>query len=563
MSRSRREGTPRPRTPTAPTIHENNQLRPDFSRCLLELQIVDASGALVASGTSEGSSGDFVTVEKGALFALVDDMGITVSPGIQRRVNGIVETESFDALVAYGKGRRIEDSDDTEAALAHFEEASELDPAFDLALEHASDMRVRLERAAAQTSDAAMESRTAILQRALAKTPDEMGLSKRTKSLEQLTELFLRFTLLEELGHVCQARDEMTHFLVRHDGQFMKTSNRELSNSLEIVGSRLGLGRKLDKTEGDVDPELQGEFPNLVARSPQPRPAGFIASPTRRDITLVSATLQCAGASPRARLAGLRDLQRTVGRLHGVLDAAVPRGTTVDLELRLRIAREIALLDGATAKLDREITALETEAAALEVVSRERVLGLLADVREVAATRSRFLAALGPFDEIALQELSHARAKAAPEPKGSVCADTARPRDWEVQAERVDRLLADDAVSVAEQSGFLRAAVLPRTAYVLGCLDTHGPVVVHDRDEALAWADGLLGHPVPGRDGRCADHEAEARAALDAARATEDPDPKQVVRLVRQMVDDLLITGCSEPAENWKQNSSSPPDPQP
>ncbi|MCB9675622.1 MAG: hypothetical protein H6737_10925 [Alphaproteobacteria bacterium] len=512
----------------------------------LSFELVEApSGRVVARAAGSGASGDFVTVQKEAVLALVDDMGVQVSPGIRRRVLGDVPTESFEALVEYGQGRRASATGDTDAALAHFDSAAQLDPGFDLAIRRSSQERMRQEHDTLDRSAEASETRTAMLERALQKSPDEMQISKRTKSVDDLARLLLRFSILDDQRQHCQAAREMRHMLVRNDGRFVEAEPHYLRSAVASAALKWGLGGKLARTEADI----LDDIPDVVARIPSGSPWEFVAANERHRVTLLHMTLECAGPRPEARLAALESLLATV---KGLKPMPPPRngGAPIDVELRLRIARERAMISGATAELAAELEAIE--GVQLDVRGRERIEAYDARTRELATAQTRFLRGIAPFTPVGMREL--ARSLAGTHGGSDLCEAVADGRDWALLAEEIDALMIDDEVPVRDRGTFARLAILPRTARVLGCLET--PAIVDDVHEARTWVNAILATS-EGCEGR----DAHVREMLEGE---PDPEPRGTVRLVKAAVASLLVPACAdEPTDLSKQNSDSPVNPGP
>jgi len=103
------------------------QLRLDITVARIKTEAVDASEV-------QGPLEKLFRLQKELTFGLIEEMGIALTDE-QRDAIQEIPTESMLAFVAYSRGLDLEDQGETEAAAAAFQEAVDLDPAFEVAQE--------------------------------------------------------------------------------------------------------------------------------------------------------------------------------------------------------------------------------------------------------------------------------------------------------------------------------------------------------------------------------------------------------------------------------------------
>lgn len=114
---------------------------------VLEGHTLDVSAAMVDTRTARPSEpqnrtaalSDFLQVEKDLVFALVEQMGIELTPEQRARID-YRPTENLQAFLAYSRGLLEEDAGNYRRAARHFREASRLDPNFNEAADRAEAM---------------------------------------------------------------------------------------------------------------------------------------------------------------------------------------------------------------------------------------------------------------------------------------------------------------------------------------------------------------------------------------------------------------------------------------
>lgn len=106
----------------------------DVGRISVDVAVVKVSSAPgdVAPVTAEDDIARLFDLEKRLALDVHTQLGVSLTPAERARVNER-QTESVQALLAFGRGLASSDAGDFEQAEQHFAEAAELDPAFGLA----------------------------------------------------------------------------------------------------------------------------------------------------------------------------------------------------------------------------------------------------------------------------------------------------------------------------------------------------------------------------------------------------------------------------------------------
>lgn len=101
----------------------------------VDAAIVSAESAAMPDVESRsGSLGDLFRLQKDVAFALIEELGYSLTPE-QREEIERQPTQNLQAFLAFSRGLQDEDAGNFEAAAQHFEQAQQLDPNFDLAAE--------------------------------------------------------------------------------------------------------------------------------------------------------------------------------------------------------------------------------------------------------------------------------------------------------------------------------------------------------------------------------------------------------------------------------------------
>ncbi|NBC18978.1 MAG: hypothetical protein GVY18_16885 [Bacteroidetes bacterium] len=87
-----------------------------------------------------GELAAFFRVQKALVFALLESMGIALTPEEQEQIER-VPTQNLQAFLAYSRGLQEEDAGNYSAAQTHYQEAAELDPEFQQAGTKATEMQ--------------------------------------------------------------------------------------------------------------------------------------------------------------------------------------------------------------------------------------------------------------------------------------------------------------------------------------------------------------------------------------------------------------------------------------
>ncbi len=262
------------------------------------LVAVEKAGVVKAAAV-QGSIDDFVSVEKELVEDLLTKLDVAMTTAVRRKVLSAVQTESFDAFSAYGKGLKAEQDGDLEQATDAYREAVTADSGFTQA---ATALAAAKERLAAlqQGQESAESAETARGDAVLfARFPPEITRSaKHRDSDEELAGFALRMSVLYRSGRYCQKYEEMWHFWERRGDPSMPKS---------ITAYPSGLFWKLKE---DLDLDIGGWWPKFYDTE-----ADFIGN----SDALSSMARLCYDKDPKTYLAQLdRILARAVA--NGVAD---------------------------------------------------------------------------------------------------------------------------------------------------------------------------------------------------------------------------------------------------
>ena len=182
---------------------------------LMDARIVEVeSAAVLGAVDAQGTLEDFVTVEKDLVEALLDGLELAVSSSVRRQMLTEAPTEVFGAFASYGEGLDHEAAGRVEKARSAFEQALELDPAFEQAREAVAAMRGAVEGERARLAQQRQDHDSVVRQRVLDAVPDErLRPTKHRHDVHSLAGFGLRILVLEDLGLHCQQFDEMWHYL--------------------------------------------------------------------------------------------------------------------------------------------------------------------------------------------------------------------------------------------------------------------------------------------------------------------------------------------------------------
>ena len=105
----------------------------DRDRARLNVALADlAAGTVETLPDQNGPLSDLLTLQKTLVFALVDELGIELTPLQRERIQPL-PTANLEAFLAYSRGLEREDAGDIEGAASFYRQAAQLDPAFDAA----------------------------------------------------------------------------------------------------------------------------------------------------------------------------------------------------------------------------------------------------------------------------------------------------------------------------------------------------------------------------------------------------------------------------------------------
>lgn len=109
------------------------------SKLDLDVAVVTVEDATIpASEAISDDLSNILRLEKELVFALIDELGITLTPEEQRRIEEI-PTQDLQAFLAFSLGVEAEDGGDLAAAAGFYQEAASIDPSFVLATTKAED----------------------------------------------------------------------------------------------------------------------------------------------------------------------------------------------------------------------------------------------------------------------------------------------------------------------------------------------------------------------------------------------------------------------------------------
>ena len=114
--------------------------------------VTTTSGRVAATGTATNRLTELFTMEKSVVFALLEQLGITLSPA-ERQAISERPTQDLQAFLAFSRGLADEDRGDYAAAAAQFSAAARRDPSF-------REARVRSARAVRWTAALREPART-------------------------------------------------------------------------------------------------------------------------------------------------------------------------------------------------------------------------------------------------------------------------------------------------------------------------------------------------------------------------------------------------------------------
>ena len=181
----------------------------------LDARLVDVQSSKVLEGaTASGAVADFVTVEKDLVEALIAELDVTLDGRTRRTLYSNVPTEDWEAFTAFSRARARASEGELEEARKAFEEALAKDPAFTEAATGLANLNALIK----QTRQADRETFTSrydeVENAVLAKVPDVRTRKKSDPwTLDQLTEMAVRFTVLHNRQRHCDRYAEMMHYL--------------------------------------------------------------------------------------------------------------------------------------------------------------------------------------------------------------------------------------------------------------------------------------------------------------------------------------------------------------
>lgn len=527
---------------------------------LLDGRAVDVeTGRILAAADAQGGIADFVSVEKSLVEALLGGLQIALTSSQRRQILADAPTEDFQAVASYGAGLQAEFDGQLEAARAHFERATQRDPAFDLPQQRIAAVRARLEADERARRDASRDEATRTLEEALSRTSS--ALDRPTASDAERARHAIRFALLMQLGRHCQAADEMRRYLDRHAGRLTHDAEHPGPYNAKLVEAHaLGLvGEPYLWDRGVMHVPPDGWEHLVVFDTPNVGHAGhFIASSyrlpddrTRLNQSLLNATLACAGPDPGARVSAIAGLRKQVDRL-GLRDTPTRPGGEEPLGVRLELTElwATAARDGMTASIDASLTRLLD--LDLPPDAQHRVRSDAATIARVAARQARraeLLRDLTPERVLALTRGWASGDPGALRADLPTCGSFLTERAIGVAATRRERLEKvydggpPDPDAWRELESSARELAI---ADLMGCL-VGRTGMIGSLAEAVAWAESADKRLRAGRDeAKCAAALAEVqKRTAERAKGGDIPPGLSTASIVRDVFTKLVEPGCA------------------
>ena len=515
-------------------------------RFLLDARAVDvATGKVVTAVASSGTIADFVTVEKTLVEELLQGLKVELTAGTRRKILADAPTESFEAVVSYGAGLRLEARGEYQAARERFEAAARVDPEFVAPTQRLQRLRQQVEHQQADAAAARADARTQALLRVLAATPEEQTLHGHSNP-GKIAEIRLRFYLLERLNRPCEVAEEMRHLLRRHGGELPVPEKG--SNALIYAGHRLGMYPELPSAgPNGIMLVPRGEFENMRLDTPGSSAPSLLIGLTdgierapRLGQSLANLTIACAGPKPVEIEASLRELREFSSKL-GLTDQ-LHYGVPVWVELEL-YELEAAVLDrGLTKKSERRLQKL------LNLELGEHSHGVRSDVRKIIQKGERFARERALQGDLTLAKIRLILA-AVLSPDGTV--DTERPvcraligRPRSDLLTHWDEAVADGVLTLKERGGQRRNIMLAQALQLTGCV-RGVEAVIPTHAAAVAYLDTLpkrqLSHSL-----ECEEHLAELRHSLLSYREpSQSGEGAATATIVRSILNKSVAKGCT------------------
>lgn len=527
---------------------------------LMDGRAVDvASGRVITAADAQGTTQDFVSVEKAVVEKLIAGLALELSASARRQLLADAPTEDFRAVATYGAGLQAEFEGRIEDARKRFEEANQLDPAFDLPLQRIAELRAKLEALEIERRATQVDARTAAWLAALDNTPNELAQKGPTPDDRARALASLRFTLLGSLKRHCQAADELAHYLDRHAGKLAYSeAHPGPYNRFHREAFALGLYESEPKVwnHGAVMPP-RGVHTDFLARNTQVGSVGglvidLVDGPDRAGElgrSLVNHAIACAGPDRSAQLLAVQRVIAQVDRLklrdeRQYPSSGMPIGVLLEV-LRLQI---LADRDGMTPALDAALAKLLTldlgpdETFAL----RNRVEDITRRA-EGAERRARVLQGMTPEQVLALQRALVAGDASVVRSEGA-CAQLTDDRAREVAKQSLARLESEYTGGPPSPQGWthvLQVAGAQGPLRLLGCR-VGEPALFGTLAEAIAWVETADRRQRAGRnEAACATALTEVqREAASAKQAHPTVHAVFAAQLARSAHAKLLTPGC-------------------
>ena len=337
---------------------------------VLDGRIVDvASGEVQGAGSSNGSIDDFVAVEKDLIDQLIQALNIQLGASVKRKLMLQAETESFQALSAYGEGLQRKKEGKEEDAKAAFQRAAQIDPQFAAAKAALSEMQSKVQAHEAALADWKSKLKNDAHKRVLEAFPDEStrpeGFVHDASSLAELT---LRLIALEQAGLHCQRAKEMRALLDRVEWKLASPSQQQQAMLMLSISNALQAKEEATALEAytrSLSPQATPHVPNirhyhLYTKTAQMWRQGLYSLAVGDQVTMQGVGLKGslkACLSSEDYLDALEDLSAQLQK-SGAADQPTAGGSTLGMAFELELLQLSAQTHGATAALQKRIDAL-------------------------------------------------------------------------------------------------------------------------------------------------------------------------------------------------------------
>ena len=289
----------------------------------LDARVVDGdSGQVLVAADAAGPLEDWVALEKELVDELLAGIEVQVSAKERRALMIEADTESFEAMAAYGQGLEAQDAGDAAAARAAFDKALSLDPEFESARAELAQLRALVQGTLDERERLRLEQADARIQGVLSAVPPQRDPSDP----QQAVDFAVRSQALHAAGLHCTRAEELRAWLEASDWELVEPQYPD-----KVYG--FAIGQRWEELAG------QGSRPPGFPRYT----TGDVVAPQRptawpREVgnTLVDSLTQCHEG--QAAVDAVEELRAAV-RAGGVSSALVSHDRTgLSLDDRLLVS---------------------------------------------------------------------------------------------------------------------------------------------------------------------------------------------------------------------------------